>query len=528
MKITRLYSFIFIGLFFLTAHADFALAAQTELSEQGDIQAENPESSAGLRPVLHDVDSVKPTAPPVDPVSAEDISDRKYLDKVLALIQNSKNSVYVSMYVSNPKSDSNHPVGKLFQALTEANARGVKVNIWLNSSFDEETVLDRKKFDDFWAAAEKQGLKIQWVSSGKRLHDKLIVVDREFVVEGSTNWTATAIQRNFESASLIRSRVLANAKIERLENFPIQKAEELSPLVKDFVEVPQGLFFDENLFPQMLEKNDREAWDMYFTLLFMRKAQGAGTWEIKSEDIASVIGVDPAKKSSKTRIRKVLLRLEKKYGLITFDTLKKQNAFKISLTEAVFQSDFKPVRVPVAFYQYGFQKKWPLPAQYAYCISLIMESESKARPYWMSPAYQLAERFNVDQDSLREGLTELKRENVIEFVFPKKSADQSKMSSRLLFSYKNNILRSEEEKETELLNVKNQYAGIAQDEWKRARAYAVLFDDPFDSNLNKQFVELVKVYPSQRLEPVIMRVAQFSPDNSLRSPDYIKKILEKK
>ncbi|MBI4972122.1 MAG: hypothetical protein HZC17_09905 [Candidatus Omnitrophica bacterium] len=532
MKILR--AFILITFLLPLAPSSLLKAAQTELS--GDAaQSESARAipSEGLRPAYNDVDSVKPPPPvsatlSVDPTTVEDISDRNYLEKVCTLLQGAKESIYVSMYVSNPKVSETHPVGKLFQALADAASRGVKVSVWLNSSFNEETVLDRKKYDDFWADLQKKGIKIQWVSSGARLHDKLVVVDREYVVEGSTNWTFAALQKNFESDTLIRSKPLAGKKIERLEGFPLEKPESLNPLQTTFVEIPAEFFTNGALLPKIVAANDREAWDLFFNLMTIRKVQGEGLWKLKSADIASVLENRAAKDARKIKPRKVLDRLEKKYHLLTCEFIKKDDTFQVQLVELGSDPRLKMVRIPVAFYQYGYQKQWSLSAQFAYGISLIMASESKTKPYWMSPMYQLEKRFSVGEKILREGLTELKRENAVEFVFSKKSGDESKMSARLLFSYRNNPLRSEEEKETELLKVRNQLASLPVEDWKRARAYAEMFDDPYDTNLTKQFAELAKTYPAPMLEPVIMRVAQFSPDNSLRSPEYIKKILERK
>ncbi|GEM_PF-2919734 len=521
-------------------------AAETELSSQA-AQLALSNTSSSSRPLDSSSSDLQTdvVTVPQNPVSVEDISDRAYFDKVLGLITQSKESVWVSMYVSNPKSNGNHPVAKLFAALKDAARRGVKVRVWLNSLFNEETVLDRKKYDDIWGDLQSGGVELNWIASGKRLHDKLVIVDKEWVVEGSTNWTYTAIMKNFESATLIRSKELADKKMERLESFPVDKEQLLNGMQLSTVEMPLDLFTYSSLFPRMAEKNDRNAWDLYFYLLKNRKLKGPGPWEFELKDLAPAFeeGADKNTKKFGKRAEQTLKKLEGDYRLLTFSYGKNSKIYKITLIdpqlgrkkkskEAPAILGSKPwsgtVRYPLAFFEYDYQKKWGIETQFVYGISLIMESESKTKPYWMSPMFKLEDRFHVGEEMLRGGLVELKKENVIEFIFPKKGSNQPALNARLLVSYKNNVLKSEEEKETELLKVKNLYGSLSSEEWDRARAYALLFDDPYDAVITRQFVDLIKKFPDSSLDPVISRVAQFSADNSLRSPDYIKKILEKK
>jgi len=492
-------------------------------------------------------EAVSPISKPSDLelVSVEDISDRAYLNKVMEMIQGAKESIDISMYVSNPKVREKHPVGNLFQALVERAANGVSVRIWFNSALSRDERLERTKYASFWNDLEQKGVKIQWVSSERLLHDKLVVIDREYVVEGSTNWTYSALLKNHESATLIRSKKLANKKIERLEALPLEKREELGPLQTTFVDLPVELFTHEAYLPKVANEEDREAWDLYFYLVKLRTVQGSGPWDFGVSQLREALSWSPGKSEKKDRaaVSKVLRRLEKDYRLVSFEWIKKKNEVSISLLEPgqvkSKKSKTKPsilgsqpwketLRIPLAFYEYGYQKKWSLPAQFAYCISLISESESQNKSFWFFSMYQLQDRFHVNKQFLRQGFTQLKRDNAIEFVFPKKAAGETKLSSRQLISYQNNILRSEEENETEILKVRNRYASMTPEEWNRARSYAEIFDDPYDPLLIRQFVGLMKKYPESTLEPLIMKVAQFAPDNSLRSPEFIKQNLERK
>ena len=158
-------------------------------------------------------------------VTVQDISDGKYLDSVLHLIQKARESIYISMYIINPKESDKHPVGQLMEALLEARKRKVKITIWMNSAFDPENAVDREKFAAFWEKIKSKGIKVHMATRSKRLHDKLVVVDGEWVVDGSTNWTLAALKKNSESDSLIHSKELAQEKIKRLNELLLEPDE---------------------------------------------------------------------------------------------------------------------------------------------------------------------------------------------------------------------------------------------------------------------------------------------------------------
>src|SRR3989338_9815109 len=114
----------------------------------------------------------------------QDASDRVYQGKVYKLIDQASSSVVISMYLMRPGTDENHPVNRLLQDLIEARKRGVAVMIYLNTKFkgqDPGKLAEGPWFDQL----RKAGVQIKLTSPVRRLHDKLVIVDRRFVVEGS-------------------------------------------------------------------------------------------------------------------------------------------------------------------------------------------------------------------------------------------------------------------------------------------------------------------------------------------------------
>jgi len=87
----------------------------------------------------------------------------------------------MSMYIIRPLKKG--PVKLLLRDLEEALARGVNVEIYLNSKFDYPWGKPFK-LDAAFDYLEEKGANIYIAGHNYRLHDKLIIVDNRYVVEG--------------------------------------------------------------------------------------------------------------------------------------------------------------------------------------------------------------------------------------------------------------------------------------------------------------------------------------------------------
>ncbi|MGB3112856.1 MAG: phospholipase D-like domain-containing protein, partial [Candidatus Omnitrophota bacterium] len=100
------------------------------------------------------------------------------------------------------------PLALLLNDLEEALDRGVSVEIYLNTRFPSEMIaptLDEKAFKRL----KEKGANIDLVAQTYMLHDKLVIVDSRYVVEGSHNWSTQALRASHESSTLIDSPALA-------------------------------------------------------------------------------------------------------------------------------------------------------------------------------------------------------------------------------------------------------------------------------------------------------------------------------
>jgi len=138
------------------------------------------------------------------------VEDSQYLSAVAPLIERANRSVYVIMFVMKyDPGDDDDPVNELLGALADAASRGVDVRVLV----DEET---RDSYPQTIGFLKEHGIGVRLdKSSGVTTHAKVVIVDGEFVVVGSHNWTESALRYNHEVSALIRSGKAA----EELTNY---------------------------------------------------------------------------------------------------------------------------------------------------------------------------------------------------------------------------------------------------------------------------------------------------------------------
>jgi len=207
---------------------------------------------------------------------ARDMSDRAYESAVIDLLDGAKESIVISMYVISLPNKKNNPVRLLLEDLIEARGRDVSVTLYLNTRFRN---VDKTKLrlveNPALKRLEDAGCVVHLMPPNRMLHDKLVIVDSRYVVEGSTNWTVSALKNNFESATLIDSPELAKTKLLRLELLPVstkpQREQPREPLytenIAKILNIPKTLLQDKKYFSQMLTYQDRRSMDLYLMLL---------------------------------------------------------------------------------------------------------------------------------------------------------------------------------------------------------------------------------------------------------------------
>lgn len=250
-------------------------------------------------------------------------SDRSYSGAVLPLLEGAGKEIVASLYLfeTNDAAGPWHPVNRFAEALLRARQRGVGVRLYLNTKF-RIVAKTEVGLGKYFERLLKAGAEITTLLSKRRLHDKLIVIDGRYVAEGSTNWSVSALEDNFESASIIDSPAHAKKKLERLARLALPLPQvrildrALAPL-PEIVEIPLALF-EKNLLPRMVRESNERALDLYLILLGQVRAAGNPELELDLETAGRALGLPAGWDRSRTRrqVIKVLRKLARRYSLI--------------------------------------------------------------------------------------------------------------------------------------------------------------------------------------------------------------------
>jgi hypothetical protein len=453
--------------------------------------------------------------------SAVDISDRSYLSEALERIKSANQSLDISMYSVAIGTASEDPAFQLIDALKQAAARGVRVRLWLNAR--QAAIGSTRTFlrEDIQESLQKQGLEIFYVDPKFRLHDKLMVIDRKTVIDGSMNWTREALLRNFESVSVIESPVLAEAKIKRLESLPLMKDVLRKAAAVETFPFPLLTLKEAEMFPAALEEKEPRTLALYLALLREKERIGQDSFTFPLEEW-----------SEKLRFKKRLLGwklqhdmkrhlgfLKERYALLDWQETEK-GQIQISLNPVVFEES---IAVPRPLVDAGYLKTLSAKTLFVYLIVLYKAQIETNVPIWLGSLDAVAAEFHTNRTTLIQALTELKRANLIE-IFPseKKKVDgrwQREFTNRYLL----NPLPTPAERENRFEDLREKFgAGRVA----KAVQLADSIDEPEDPEVTRQFVSFLRSYPEREVEKATALVARYSRNNPLRTPAYIRGILE--
>jgi cardiolipin synthase len=345
------------------------------------------------------------------PAKVKDISDRNYEKAVISLLDNAQDSIVVSMYILNPGLNDNHPVSRLMKDLEEALDRGVFVSIYLNTKADEDFTRGDEIAPVLFDRLRRKGAQVLLVNPRYRLHDKMLIVDKRYVVIGSTNWSVTAFNDNYESSVLIDSPDLAKEMLFRLEGMHLEgedlkappqisiKEEEFKSVEE--VRVACVLLERDGYFSCMVTNHDARAMQLYLLLLGESARWGKSDFYVSMEKLGLDLGMpsDWTDTALRRQVIKSLTKLKTKYGLIDFK-FKKARSVYIELVD--LEGDY--FVVGNEFCSPEFLNKQTQAREFVGLIEAYLYSKKKKIDSFSDA--DLAEMFSVARSTIRKGREE--------------------------------------------------------------------------------------------------------------------------
>lgn len=143
------------------------------------------------------------------------LSCGEYYKKLQKVFRNAQESILVMMYFVNYAGRPGYPATELVDLLVDAHKRGVKVEVLLETSIENNITEANRR-----AAAHlsKHGIDARFHPLFPIMHVKLVIVDGMISIVGSHNWTLASAKANIESSVLIRSERVAEKYSRYFQN----------------------------------------------------------------------------------------------------------------------------------------------------------------------------------------------------------------------------------------------------------------------------------------------------------------------
>jgi len=350
-----------------------------------------------------------------------DISDRDYEKAVICLLDNAKDSIIISMYSISLGEGEKNPVKLLLNDLLEARMRGVSVTMYLNARFSDDGMKQSFIKSSLFKELEKAGCKIYQIPRTRMLHDKLIIVDNRYVVVGSTNWSNSALRRNFECNTLIDSPDHAKEKLKHLDDVLkfVKSSSEITHSKFYIEDLPKELFISKKLlmnekyFSSMLTRQDERAFDLYLLLLAHSQAREEREFYINLEDMGLCLGLPGEWDYTALRRQtiKSLKRLENNYNLITVKFLHGKDAHIAfnSNVSASGQSYFTiPTNTIINTVIASEAKQSQLTMRLKFLLLIEAFLKSGGEDLHSIPKPAIAKRFSVDKTTIYDAFNDLR------------------------------------------------------------------------------------------------------------------------
>lgn len=148
------------------------------------------------------------SAGPLPAEGIEVITDRQYERVVGDAFTHARSSIRMMMFEARYyERHRNSPTNLLIEQLIAARRRGVDVKVILERREEKDRVSTSNLKTG--ALLSRGGVEMRYDPLHTTTHSKLLIIDGEISVVGSTNWTYSALEKNHEVSVLIRSPQVA-------------------------------------------------------------------------------------------------------------------------------------------------------------------------------------------------------------------------------------------------------------------------------------------------------------------------------
>lgn len=445
------------------------------------------------------------------------ISSDKYFDAALTEINNSKSSVTIAMYLisSLPDQPDSQP-NQLLNALIHAKDRGVNIKVILdqNINFDSESLdeaVSNNKNQKAYEYLRKNNIPTFFDTSETYTHAKVLVIDNEIVILGSTNWSKAALTRNNEANVLIRSKDFASEVLEGINKIQIQ--ENVPAILTPSVSIPSNFVANKKLLGEMATHSDERTFDTYLYLLKEFDQNKEGRLTLNYDHLAKSLNIDKmSTEDYRRQINKVLIKLKDKYRLIEFKSADRNQPIEISLKKSNGETY---TQIPTTYWKYNWNQKLPFQAKVLYLVLLNYSESSQSGKVSISRE-QISKERGISESFVSDGTKALRRLNLLNIQYSELEDQKYEQRRPNIYTLKDLYNPEENIKQLKLIEQKH-----SNDKFKRAFEIAQIIFEEHNSKTIEALIDLENKYGESIVQEAAKKIAEKNPDNPKRSAGYL-------
>lgn len=440
----------------------------------------------------------------------ENISNRDYFQPVLNVINSSKESITMGMYIiSLPPGQDTGGVKQLLSALVSAKKRGVIVKVILEYHGLEDFTPKGLRYHAYHYLKDN-GIEVYFdESSTNCLHLKTIVIDKEIVITGSSNWSEAAFKASYETNLIVRSKPLAISILKNLEEIPTRK--EPPEVITDSFNIPNSFCNSSfGALRRIVRADDLRSLDLI--LILWNEARDIYLCKFIAEKLRITEKMDRI--GWRRQVKKTLKKLEERYKLIKYEWQFGKDEIAIELLS--YPGD-APAKFPKAYFKYNWGTRLSLAGR-AVLITLYVELGSLSGNVTNLPISYLRKKYGMAVRTYSKGIQELRRFNIIKVQYGRGYKDRDDTKINILGVY------DMEDYNKKINGLKMQYG---EGQINEALELAGIIYSIYDFNIIRDILEKMGMYGTSLVKEAFGYVKNMTADNSKRSYSYVLGILRR-
>lgn len=207
------------------------------------------------------------------------VVDRDYFSTAEKLIQEAEKSICISMLVMKRGKKPNSFVNLLIEELKNAAKRGIKIRMLLESNIkvNQPTV-------DF--LRDTRNIEIKFDSLQKTTHNKIVIIDENTILIGSTNWTEKSIGHANEANVVIKDKEVTEYFQEYFDRLWKDSSKDISSFKNftgDIIPLIDRQYFDD--VKELMSKSAQRIFVMVYGYKLSEKGNTKAKGDILADEI---------------------------------------------------------------------------------------------------------------------------------------------------------------------------------------------------------------------------------------------------